>query len=160
MNWKKLVITLLRCAIGWHFIYEGLSKLMAEDWTAAGYLSHATGPFSGFYHWLASSEAIMKVVDPINIYGLILIGLGLFLGLAIRYAAIGGIVLLTLYYFAYPPFGGSLFGTAEGNLYIVNKNFIEALALIALLFVKEKGYGLYALKIFYVSESRLLKVNW
>ncbi|HKI90593.1 MAG TPA: hypothetical protein VKA38_16320, partial [Draconibacterium sp.] len=36
----------------------------------------------------------------------------------------------------------------EGNLYIINKNFIEALALITLLFMKEKGYGLYALNLF------------
>ena len=27
-NWKKLVITLFRVAIGWHFLYEGFSKLM------------------------------------------------------------------------------------------------------------------------------------
>ena len=113
MNWKKLIISLLRCSIGWHFIYEGFSKLVAENWTAAGFLSNATGPFAGFYHWLASSQTIMKVIDPVNMYGLILIGLGLFLGLAIRYSAIGGIVLLTLYYFAYPPFGGSLFGSSS-----------------------------------------------
>jgi len=39
-------------------------------------------------------------------------------------------------------------GPIEGNLYIINKNFIEALALITLLFMKEKGYGLYALNLF------------
>ena len=90
----------------------------------------------------------MNIVDPVNIAGLILIGLGLFIGLAIRVASISGIILITLYYFAYPPFGGSILGGAEGNLFIVNKNFIEALTLIMLLFIKEKGYGLYALKWF------------
>lgn len=155
MNWKKLIITLLRCSIGWHFIYEGFSKLAAENWSAVSFLSNATGPFSGFYHWLGSSEALMKVIDPINMYGLILIGLGLFLGLAIRYSAIGGIVLLSLYYFAYPPFGGSLFGSVEGNLYIVNKNFVEAFALVVLLFIKEKGFGLYAFNIFSAKKKKL-----
>lgn len=148
MNWKKIIITLFRVAIGWHFLYEGLAKLWMGNWSAAGYLANATGPFAGFYHWLAASEGLMKIVDPVNMAALILIGLGLFLGLAIRLSSVSGVILLVLYYFAYPPFGGSLLGPVEGNLYIINKNFIEALALITLLFIKEKGYGLYALKFF------------
>jgi uncharacterized membrane protein YphA (DoxX/SURF4 family) len=145
-NLGKWITTLLRVTIGWHFLYEGLSKLFQADWTATGYLSNAMGPFSGFYHWLGSSPALMNVIDILNIYGLILIGLGLFLGLAIRIASISGILLLTLYYFAYPPFGGTLIGTTEGNLYIVNRLFIEAAALLILLFFKDKGYGIYTLK--------------
>ncbi len=86
----------------------------------------------------------MVLVDLFNIYGLLMIGLALFLGFLIRYAAIGGVVLLALYYFAYPPFGAIIPGLGPGNLFIVNKNFIEAAALIVLLFIKEKGYGLYA----------------
>jgi uncharacterized membrane protein YphA (DoxX/SURF4 family) len=144
-NWKKLIITLFRGAIGWHFLYEGISKLMAGNWSAAGYLANATGPFAGFYHWMAASEGLMKIIDPLNMAALVLIGLGLFLGLAIRISAVSGIILLMLYYFAYPPFGGNLFGSAEGNLYIVNKNLIEALALVVICLIKEKGYGIYAL---------------
>jgi len=148
MNWKKLFITIFRVAIGWHFLYEGIAKLMVSNWTATGYLANASGPFAGFYHWLAASENLMNIVDPVNIAGLILIGLGLFLGLAIRISSVSGIVLLMLYYFAYPPFGGNLFGTAEGNLYIVNKNLIESLALAVLFFMKEKGFGIEALGLF------------
>jgi uncharacterized membrane protein YphA (DoxX/SURF4 family) len=143
-NWKKLTITLFRVAIGWHFLYEGISKLMAGNWSAAGYLANATGPFAGFYHWLADSGGLMKIIDPVNMAGLILIGLGLFLGLFIRLSSISGVILLMLYYFAYPPFGGDLFGSAEGNLYIVNKNLIESLALLVIFLIKEKGYGIYA----------------
>ena len=145
MNWKRIFITTLRVAIGWHFLYEGISKLMVSDWSAYNYLSNSTGFLSGFYQWLASTPGLMKMVDLLNIYGLILIGLALFLGIFIRYAAVAGTLLLALYYFAYPPFGMSLFGGSEGNLYIVNKNFIEAVALLALLFIKEQGYGLHAL---------------
>ncbi|MFZ0426791.1 MAG: DoxX family protein [Acidobacteriota bacterium] len=145
MDWKRLFITVLRMAVGWHFFYEGVSKLAAGDWSAQGYLVNSTGVLSGFYHWLASSPAVMSVVDPLNVYGLILIGLALFLGVFIRPAAVAGVLLLGLYYFAYPPFGGSWFGSGEGNSYIVNKSFIEAAALIALVFLKERGYGLHAL---------------
>ncbi len=155
MNWKKLFITVFRVAIGWHFLYEGLSKLLATNWSAAGYLSSSTGPFSGFYQLMGGSESIMSVVDPLNIAALILIGLALFLGLAIRISSLSGIVLLVLYYFAHPPFGASLMASTEGSLYIVNKNMIEALALALLLFLKEKGWGLYALSIF----SRKKKEN-
>ena len=142
---EKLAVTLLRCAVGWHFLYEGLSKIMAPQWTAKGFLENAQGPLSSFYHLMASSDAVMAVINPLNMYGLTLIGLALFTGLAIRCAAASGILLLVLYYFAYPPFGGASSGGTEGALYLVNRNVIEALALVLLLFTGEKGYGLYGL---------------
>ncbi|MCD6354679.1 MAG: DoxX family protein [Prolixibacteraceae bacterium] len=153
MNWKKLFITIFRVAIGWHFLYEGISKLTVGNWSAAGFLANSTGPFPGFYHWLASSDVLMNIVDTANIVGLVLIGIGLFIGLAIRISSVSGIILLVLYYFAYPPFGGSLIGSTEGNLFIVNRNLIEALALVVLLFIKEKGFGLFALTIFSVKKN-------
>lgn len=152
-NWNKLVVTVFRIAIGWHFLYEGLAKLWTADWTAAGYLANATGPFAGFYHWLASSDLLMKIIDPLNIAALVLIGLALFIGMATRLASISGIVLLLLYYFAYPPFGNTLMVPSEGNLFLVNRNIIEALAMLILLFNKEKGYGLSFFKLFSTEKS-------
>lgn len=145
-NFSKITVTILRVAIGWHFLYEGLSKLSQGNWSAQIFLANSSGFMAGIYKWIASSTELMNVVDLLNMYGLVFIGLALFLGLYIRYAAIAGIMLLVLYYFAYPPFGGVLPGSQEGSSYIVNKNFIEALVLVALLFYKEKGYGLYAIK--------------
>ncbi len=139
-------ITVFRAAIGWHFLYEGLIKLFTLGWTAAGYLANATGPFAGFYHWIASHEGLLQVTDPLNIAALIAVGLGLFLGMAVRLSAVTGILLLLLYYFAYPPFGGFSMGNQEGGVYIVNRNVIEALALASLFFLKDKGYGIYHLK--------------
>ena len=139
---KQLIITIIRVAIGWHFLYEGISKLFIDNWTSQGYLSNTSGFLSGFYHWLAGGEALVKVVDFMNIYGLILIGLALFVGLFIRIASIGGMALLVLYYFAYPPFGTSLFGGTEGHFYIVDRNFIEALLLLWFVIGKQTGYGI------------------
>lgn len=153
MNWKKIIITVFRMAIGWHFLYEGISKMITANWSAAGFLANSTGPFAGFYHWMAGAEGIMGIVDPVNIAGLILVGLGLALGLALRLSSISGIVLLMLYYFAYPPFGASLPGAVEGSLFIVNRNLLEALALLLLLLLPEKGYGLYSLKLFSVQKK-------
>jgi uncharacterized membrane protein YphA (DoxX/SURF4 family) len=138
---KRIIITFLRIAIGWHFLYEGISKLFIPGWTSESFLLNSTSPLSSFYEILAS-PSLLKVVDFLNVYGLILIGIGLFLGLWMRYAAIAGSVLLALYYLAYPPFGASLIGISEGHVFIVNAILIEAIVLLFLVFARTKGYGL------------------
>jgi len=52
----------------------------------------------------------------------------------IRYASIAGIVLLILYYFAYPPFGDQLISLTEGHFFIVDKIFVEIVALFVILY--------------------------
>jgi uncharacterized membrane protein YphA (DoxX/SURF4 family) len=141
-QWATFGITVVRVAVGWHFLYEGFSKLFIPGWTAQPFLAGSNSFIAGFYHWLADSSAIMSIVDILNISGLILIGLGLFLGVFIRAASMAGIFLLALYYFAYPPFGVSLMMQPEGALYIVNKNFIEAAILLVFVFIGNKGLGL------------------
>ncbi|HJX71037.1 MAG TPA: DoxX family protein [Bacteroidales bacterium] len=153
-EWTKIIITILRVGIGWHFLYEGVVKLFSEKWSAYSYLANTTGVFSGFYHWLANSPVLLKVVDLLNIYGLILIGLALFAGYLIRIAAISGVVLLTLYYFAYPPFGVSFIQSSEGHFYIVDRIFIEAVALLFITFLKNPGYGLYAISSQWIKNSK------
>lgn len=138
---KSTLITILRLAVGWHFSYEGFSKLMQPNWSAAGFLAGSNSFLSGFYNWLASSEGLMQIVDILNIFGLIGIGLTLFFGVFIRFAALAGVLLLSLYYFAYPPFGASVLMQPEGSLYIVNKIFIEATVLLVFVFLKDKGFG-------------------
>ena len=34
-----IAITVLRVVIGWHFLYEGVSKLTSTTWSAAGYMN-------------------------------------------------------------------------------------------------------------------------
>ena len=137
----KTIITIIRAAIGWHFLYEGCIKLFADNWSAASYLNNTHGFLSGFYHWLAASPARLGIVDFLNIWGLILIGLALFIGLCVRWASLAGTLLLTLYYFAYPPFGFSMYG-GEGSFYVINQQIIESAVLVFFFFYKEKGYGL------------------
>ena len=109
-------------------------------------LMHSTGPLSGVYHALASSPGLLRVVDAVNVYGLMAIGLGLFLGVAVRAASAFGVLLLTLYYFAYPPFGATVAEASEGSVFIVNRVFLEAVALLALMLIKEKGWGLHGFR--------------
>ena len=140
MKGTKTVITILRMAIGWHLLYEGISKLWGH-WTAASYLNNAQGFMASFYHWLAADSLRLTCVDILNTWGLILVGLALTFGALITFASICGAVMLLLYYFAYPPFGASLL-TGESSVYFVNQLLIEALALIFIACYKEKGYGM------------------
>ena len=140
--YNRLFITVLRVAIGWHFLYEGLAKILQGNWTASGFLLNSSSFLSGFYHWIASSPTILQISDILNMYGLLLIGLALFIGLFSRIAALAGALLLTMYYFAYPPFGNPMMNAAEGHLFIVDKLFIEAAALLFLFFYPEKGFSI------------------
>ncbi len=134
----------LRVAIGWHFLYEGLTKLMHSGWTAENYLLNSTWILAGFFKWMASNDIVMKAVDLLNIWGLILVGLGLMFGLFTRIASIGGTLLLLLYYFAYPPFIGVFQEVGpQGIFMIVNLNLIEAFALMVIMSSdSSRKYGL------------------
>jgi thiosulfate dehydrogenase [quinone] large subunit len=132
-NCQIITLTFLRVLIGWHFLYEGLLKLYTPGWTAKSYLLGSVGPFSSIFQALASNQTILSIIDHLNEWGLVIIGLGLFLGLFEKPLKIGGILLLLLYYFAYPPFPGlTINAPVEGSYYIVNKNLIEMAALLVL----------------------------
>lgn len=124
----------LRMLIGWHFLYEGIAKLLNPYWTAAGYLQAAQGPFADAFVALAADPAALGVVDVLNKWGLVLIGTALIIGFADRIAAFAGAVLLCLYYLANPPLlGVETSIPTEGSYLFVNKVLIEMVALLVLL---------------------------
>ena len=142
-KYKSISLFLLRIVIGWHLLYEGLTKLFASAWSAEGFLQSSYGFLSGFFHALAANPVSIEIVNFLNIWGLILIGTGLFLGLLVRISAVSGIILLLLYYFAYPPFNVPLFpGNPEGHYWIINRNLIEAIALCIVYFYPATDYSL------------------
>ena len=135
---KRLIpisLTILRVAIGWHFLYEGLVKIMNPAWTARPFLEGSRWIFGDLFRWLISGNTGMWIVDTVNAYGLTIIGLALILGLFTRVALWSGVTLLLMYYLAYPPFGGFSYGApSEGSYLIVNKNLVELFAMILLAF--------------------------
>jgi len=149
-----LIITILRVAIGWHFLFEGISKIIQGNWTSSAFLLNTTGFFSGFYHLIASSPALLMVTDMLNMYGLLIIGTALFIGIFSRYASLAGALLLTMYYFAYPPFGNPMMNASDGHLFMVDKLFIEAAALLFLFFYREQGYSIDTLIEIYRSKKK------
>ena len=150
-----LFITILRVAIGWHFLFEGISKIVQGNWTSSAFLLNTTGFFSGFYHLIASSSVLLMITDMLNMYGLLIIGTALFIGLYSRFAALAGALLLTLYYFAYPPFGNPIMNASDGHLFMVDKLFIETAALLFLFFYREQGFSIDTLIEIYRSKKKL-----
>jgi uncharacterized membrane protein YphA (DoxX/SURF4 family) len=152
---QSAAVSVLRIAIGWHFLYEGLVKLTNPGWSAEGFLSGANWIFSSTFHKLAENPEWLSVLDFLNIWGLIFIGAGLLLGIWIRPASVAGILLLLLYYSVNPALIGVKFSsiTSEGSYLIVNKNIIEALALLVVLFYPlNKQVGLQLLLIHYRNQ--------
>ncbi|HOW70793.1 MAG TPA: DoxX family protein [Phycisphaerae bacterium] len=71
--------------------------------------------------------------DWANMLALTAIGVCLMIGLFTRLAALGAIGLLIMYYFCMPPWPGLPESPAtEGHYYIVNKNLVEAAALLVI----------------------------
>ena len=121
-NAQEICFTLLRIAIGWHFLREGWVKLSHPAWTCAGYLSGSWGPFSPIFqgmagltvgdtpilNWLVGEEAqnaywMISVGNVLIPWLLTLSGLGLLLGIFTRASAITAMSLLVMFYAATPP---------------------------------------------------------
>ncbi|MFO7999789.1 MAG: DoxX family membrane protein [Marinilabilia sp.] len=129
-NIKQAVpLFVLRTAIGWLFLHEGLYKLITPDWSAQYYLSESEGPLQWLFQWIISSDFLTTVSNYGVIFLLILSGLLLLTGLFERIAAVAGMVLLVFFYLSYPPFSETSNAMAEGNYLLIDKNFILFVAL-------------------------------
>ncbi len=114
---QKIVLIVLRIVIGYHFLYAGLSKFYMPDWNAAPFLLQANWLFSEFFHFLANNGTVLAIVNVLNIWGQIFIGISLITGLFSRLAAIFGAIMIAFFYIAVPPF--------LNNEFFVDKNLLE-----------------------------------
>ena len=132
--WQLWSLVILRVAVGWHFLYEGITKLLNPNWSSLGYLMDSGGIFDGMFQSMAGNPSLMNIVDFLNVWGLVLIGAGLILGLFTRVATISGMILLAFYYLSHPPILGVTYAIpSEGNYLWINKNLIELLTLWVIL---------------------------
>ena len=61
---QQTSLVILRTLVGWHFLYEGYTKLLHPAWSLAGaplppwssaaYLKAATGPLAPLFHWMGN----------------------------------------------------------------------------------------------------------
>src|SRR5947207_2494271 len=64
-----MFLVLLRMAIGWHFLYEGLWKIESKDkgakaFSAESYLRNATGPLAPRFRALVPDADSLGQLDP------------------------------------------------------------------------------------------------
>lgn len=107
---EKFTWPILRIAMGWYFFWPFLDKVFGlgfntppgKAWIngispAYGFLAKATkGPFAHFFQAMAGNPS----VDWLFMMGLMLIGLSLIFGVALRLACFSGTVMLILFYLA------------------------------------------------------------
>ncbi len=97
--WVGYALLGLRLLMGWTLFYAGVDKLLDPKWSASGYLLNAVpigNPFGGF--WATLANQYIGIVDPLNAWGLTLVGLCLLLGAFVRFASFWGAVMMLFYW--------------------------------------------------------------
>jgi len=131
---QLLWLVALRVLIGWYFLYEGLAKVFTSGWTSYGYLMDSQGIFASFFKMIAQNQFVLPIIDAINVYGLIFIGLFLMVGCFTKVGHIGALILLSLYYLSHPPLLNVVYILrTEGSTLWVDKNLIMLGAVIVLM---------------------------
>lgn len=101
-------ILALRLVTGWAFLFAGIQKVFAaEPFSAHGFLTFGTAgtaegaaegaivnPTNAFWVDLATNPQLMEIVNFIVPFGQIAIGAALILGLATRFAAVMGFLMM------------------------------------------------------------------
>jgi len=119
-------LVILRIIMGWYFLYEGFVKLLDPNWSAGPYLMDSGGWLAGFFKSLASNPELLNLINLLNTWGLIAIGLSLILGLLTREASIAAIILLSMYFLSHPPLIGVYYSMpTEGNYLFINSILIK-----------------------------------
>jgi len=73
-TFQLVALVVLRILIGWHFLYEGITKLLNPSWTSFSFLNESQWIFAGIFKWMAATPVILSFVDFFNIWGQVLIG--------------------------------------------------------------------------------------
>jgi thiosulfate dehydrogenase [quinone] large subunit len=163
---QQTTLVTLRTLIGWHFLYEGYTKLpyaaWGQDgvpllqWSSAAYLKTATGPLASLFHWAATASWIGSL-DLLVAGTLVAVGISLMLGFLTRLGCLGALALLVIFYVSAIPTGASI-QKAEGTYLLVNKNLIEASAVGVLLAFRTGSIaGLDRLRADWLSRGRGVK---
>ncbi|PIT91223.1 hypothetical protein COU17_01185 [Candidatus Kaiserbacteria bacterium CG10_big_fil_rev_8_21_14_0_10_49_17] len=102
MHKTTAIIVVNRILMGWLMFFAGIEKVLNPSWSASGFLLHAK-TFPDFYAWFAL-PANSWWIDPLNAWGILLIGVALLVGVGVRPAAWAGALLMILYYFPHVAF--------------------------------------------------------
>jgi thiosulfate dehydrogenase [quinone] large subunit len=134
--WARRLLAGLRVVLGFTFIWPFFDKLFglgymtpaAKAWVnggtpAQGFMSHAEGPFAGFFKAISGPWA-----DWLFMAGLLGIGVAVLAGAGLKLAAWSAALLLALMYLAEFPLGTT--GTYTNPIF--DSHWIEALGIAVL----------------------------
>lgn len=134
-TWVGYSMLGLRLVMAWVFLQAGLDKLFDPEWSAEGYVDPASefgvgeaNPLSGFFAEMAANAGM---VDPLVVWGQVLIGLALLLGVLVRFAVFWGAVQMLLFWLASLE-GGLLAGLPVQHGWVVNSDIVYILLLFGL----------------------------
>lgn len=136
-TWLAYSMLGLRVVIAWVFLQAGLEKLFDGGigdplyWSSAGFLQNAiaeANPLRGLFLFFAEYAAI---IDPLVIFGQILIGLALLFGVFFRFAALMGAIQM-LFFWTAAWNGGLMAGFPVDHGYFVDSSFVYMLLLFGL----------------------------
>lgn len=109
-TWSGPAMLVMRVLIGWHLFFAGITKVIDPGWSASGYLLNAVpegNPFAGLWPYLANNW--LWLLDPLNQWGLTLVGLALIFGVAVRWSAFWGSIMMWFYWASSLPLAHSVF---------------------------------------------------
>ena len=136
-TWLAYSMLGLRVVMAWVFLQAGLEKLFEGGvgdplaWSSAGFLQNAiadANPLQGLFLFFADYAAI---IDPMVVFGQILIGLALLFGAAFRFAALMGAIMMAMFWTAAWQ-GGLLAGFPVAHGYFVDSSFVYMMLLFGL----------------------------
>jgi len=108
-TWIGYALLALRLVMGWTLFYGGVTKVLDPEWSAEGFLLNAIpegNPFTGLWATLANDW--LWLVDPLNQWGLTLVGLALLVGAFVRWSAFWGAIMMLFYWAASLPLANGL----------------------------------------------------
>ena len=115
----------MRLALGWIFLYAGLTQVTNPEFSAVGLLANAK-TFPGLYAWLAT-PGVVDVVNFMASWGHLLIGLSLVSGIALRMSIPFAVLLNIMYWLPRLDF------PYIGHGFLIDSHIVYAVGLIYLL---------------------------
>ncbi len=124
----------LRVALGFMFLYGGYEKIITElggNMATKGFLAHVAGPLAGVFTSMSGNPA----VEYLLVYGELLVGLSLVLGVVTRVGGVSGFLISILLYLSTLPAMPATYTGGYLNYLLTHNALINEYIIFALVFV-------------------------